>query len=170
MGSGFPNRPALGDYGSDIVNTHPVSDPTRELDARYWNLAKFQLAGMGVVTPRVKFTFTSANPAVLLERAEAWNPRALATGAYAPPTVVRNAGGDYTWSYPTQVPDEEGTLYPLSFADAMGWVRDTDDDPTGALFFVRCAVQQTDRNKIRVARLNSSAALAEAGTITVVAW
>lgn len=169
--SGYPVRPGLSDFGSTLENTYPVRDPSREVAAEIFNLTHFQVAGMGLLSPRAMIVFTpGATPVALVARAEAWNPDRRTTGTgYTDPTGVRNADGDYTWTWPASVPDKDGTLIPLAFEGALGWDDETDSDPTGTLKHVRAAVVIATPNKIRVARF-LAAALEQAGRVRLYVW
>lgn len=118
--SGFPNRPDLAAFGPDSVNTRAVRDPTRELSATTFNLMKFQLAGLGIVGMRAMLRFTTAQPPVILARAEAWNPRGLTAAPFASPVVTRLGLGLYNVVYTSPVTDEAGNSVALSFTHGIG--------------------------------------------------
>lgn len=120
--SGFPLRPARGNFGPQMVDTTPVRDPSRQIGAATFNLLFWQTAGLGLVSPRAVLELDAASPPVIRARAESWNPERLTTGAFADPDITRNDVGDFDVVYPTTVPDENGVLQPLSFAWAMGIV------------------------------------------------
>lgn len=120
--SGFPNRPGLASYGPDVVNTRPVRDPSRELSADTFNLMRFQTAGMGLVSARAFFSFTADNPAVQLDRAEAWNPDGNTASPFDDPNITRQNTGEYDVEYTTPVTDRNGDSVALSFAWGFGVV------------------------------------------------
>jgi hypothetical protein len=127
-GGGFPARPDLSSYGPTLQNAVPVRDPERELDAAVFNLLRHQAAGMGLLSPRVLLKLTVADPAVLIARAEAWNPRGLTTGQYAAPTVAYVSTGRITVEYPELIADELGEDQSVAFSWGFGWL--SADPPT----------------------------------------
>jgi hypothetical protein len=98
---GFPNRPDLASFGPDVVNTGITRDPTRQLSASTFNLIKYQLGGLGVVSMLAMLRFSGADPPVQLARAEAWNPKGLTSDPYG---------------------DQAGAMAVLSFAHGFGVV------------------------------------------------
>jgi hypothetical protein len=116
---GFPNRPALTTFGPDAVDTRAIRDPSRELGAATFNLMKFQLAGMGVLSPRAFLQFLADTDRTISARAEAWNPRGLTSSPFAAPTITRIDVGEYDVVYDSPVVDERGEDVALSFR--WGW-------------------------------------------------
>jgi hypothetical protein len=119
---GFPNRPDLASFGPDAVNTRAIRDPSRELSALTWNLAKFQLAGLGIVLPRAMLRFTAVASPQILARAEAWNPRGLTSAPFTDPTLTRVGQGNYDVTYASPVTDETGADVALSFSHGHGGI------------------------------------------------
>jgi hypothetical protein len=119
---GFPNRPDLATFGSDAVNTRAVRDPSRELSADYWNLLKYQVAGMGLLAWRAHVRFTANTNPTLLGRAEAWNPRGLTSAPFTNPVLTKLATGRYSVVYASPVTDEAGASVALSFAYGTGFL------------------------------------------------
>lgn len=122
MGVGFPNRPDLASFGSDAVNTGAVRDPSRALDAAYWNLMKYQVAGIGLVAWRAHLRFVANTGPTIIARSEAWNPRGLTSAPFADPVITRLATGRYSVVYTSPVVDERGANAALSFAYGTGFV------------------------------------------------
>jgi hypothetical protein len=117
---GFPNRPDLASFGPDVVNTGIVRDPTRELAAATFNLMRFQVAGLGVVSMLAMLRFTATDPPVQLARAEVWNPKGLTSDPYGDPQIDRVSVGFYVVSYPSPVVDQSGASAALSFTHGFG--------------------------------------------------
>jgi hypothetical protein len=127
-GGGFPSRPSLSNFGPTLENAVPVRDPSRELDAAVFNLLRQQVAGMGLLVPRVIAKLTVANPTLLLAHAEAWNPEGLTTGEFAAPTPAFVSTGRCTLTYSQQVPDELDEEQNIAFSWGFGWY--SADPPT----------------------------------------
>jgi hypothetical protein len=125
---GFPNRPALADFGQASKNYSAVVDPERDLDIAHWVLMKRQVAGIGLLSPLIAAKLTVSAASALLARAEAWNPEQLTTGVYADPAIGNVATGRASLTYPTQVPDENGDLVSIAFSWAYAFV--FQDPPT----------------------------------------
>jgi hypothetical protein len=120
---GFPNRPDLAALGPTLVDARPVLNPNQEATAAQFNLLRWQVAGIGLVSHRALLIFTANSGAQpILRRAEAWNPKGLSTGAHANPTITRNSTGNYDVLYPASVPDELGEMTSLAFAFGQGVV------------------------------------------------
>jgi hypothetical protein len=119
---GFPARPDLATFGPDAVNTRAVRDPSRELDAATWNLLRFQVAGLGVISPRAYLEFLATAAMTISARAEAWNPRGLTSAPFTPPTITRVGTGNYSVVYASPVTDQAGASVALSFTRGMGFV------------------------------------------------
>jgi len=126
--SGFPLRPSLGQFGPDMANLAPVRNPSTDLDAANWNLLKHQVAGLGLVVPRILVKVTVTNPMVLISRSEAWNPTGASTGDFADPTLAYVSTGRGTIQYPTPIPDQNGDNQTIAFSWAFGWY--SADPPT----------------------------------------
>jgi hypothetical protein len=123
MSGGFPTRPQLSDFGPIVLaDARPVRDPTIELAAQHWNRMKHQVAGMGILAPRVAAKVTVANPALLLSHGEAWNPQLKTSGNFAAPTPAYVSTGRATLTYLTPVEDETGANVAIAFAWAFGFL------------------------------------------------
>jgi len=123
--SGFPVRSSRSDFGPKPVNTRPVRDPERDLDASIGHLLFHQVAGASAAGARAWLaTDIVAGPDVAIAaRGESWNPDDIQTSPYTPPIVARSGVGVYTVDYQAEYPDENGDLQPLvigaRFADAI---------------------------------------------------
>ena len=108
--SGWPNRASRSSFGQQYEDSTPVRDPRKQIGAQQMNLDFWQVAGMGRVSPRAFLHFTGAASPVILNRGEAWNPDALSTGQYAPPTSssVGNAAANRN-DCVTSSPSSSGT-------------------------------------------------------------
>lgn len=120
---GFPSRPDLAALGPTVTNLHPVGNPEKEATAEQWNAVRWQVAGMGLVCYRAHLIFAAAaGSQPIRSRQEVWNPRALASGAHANPTITRIGTGQYDVVYPSPVPDDLDALVALSFRHGVGVV------------------------------------------------
>ena len=120
---GFPNRTDLASLGPVLVDSAPVVNPSKEATAGQFNLLRWQAAGLSLVSYRAWLIFTAdAGSQPILHRAEAWNPKGLATGPHVPPTITRIGTGVYDVLYPTQVPDQLDVLTSLAFVHGAGAV------------------------------------------------
>ena len=165
--SGWPLRPARSSFGQTYEDSTPVRDPRKQIAAATLNLDFWQVAGLGLVSPRAVLHFTGAASPILLARAEAWNPNQLSTGDYADPTVVVNGAGDYTWTYPTPVPDELGVYQAISFLWALAF---TVNDAPDTLKHAQAAIDTTNRNKVRVCSYSAAPALEHGNNLVVLLW
>jgi hypothetical protein len=118
----FPNRPDLAALGPDAVDVYPVRDPSRALSAARFNLMKFQLAGLGVVTPLAFLSFSADTSPAVISRAEAWNPSGLTASPFNDPSLTKQATGNYDVEYTTPVTDKDGNSVALSFSWGFGVV------------------------------------------------
>jgi hypothetical protein len=121
--SGLPTRPQLSDFGPiTLVDARPVRDPDKELGASSWNLMKHQVAGLGILSPRITAKLTIANPTLLLAHGEAWNPQLKTSGNFAAPTPLYISTGLASLTYLTPVPDEAGNNVGIAFSWGFGFV------------------------------------------------
>lgn len=126
---GFPTRPQLSDLGPiTLEDARPVRDPDKELAAAHWNLSKHQVAGMGMLAPRIIAKLTVANPTLLLSHLEAWNPQLKSSGNFAAPTPLFLSTGLASLTYLTPVPDERGNNVAIAFTWGFGFIHQ--DPPT----------------------------------------
>lgn len=164
--SGFPVRPALAQFGPALQNLAPVRNPTTELDAVNWNLMRHQVAGLGLMVPRILVKLTVDDPAVLLARAEAWNPQGATTGDYADPTVAYVSTGRATIEYATPIPDQNGEDQPIVFSWAFGWLS---ADPPTTVKLVQCEPIASTPALITVCVFDASNALENGNDVWVAA-
>lgn len=165
--SGLPSRPGRDDFGPDVENSAPVRDPRKQIDASIFNLLMWQVSGMGIVAPRTALVFVAQPSPTIVSRLEAWNPRQLTTGAYADPSLTRNATGDYTVEYPTPVPDEIGEDVAISFTWAHAFV--VNADPL-VLKHAQAAPVAGNTNRLRVGIFNSAGAAQDGNTVALFGW
>lgn len=105
--SGFPNRPTRTDYGPTREDERPVQNPKRELGATDMNLSFQQIAGMGLVVPRVAIGVDSQGTPVQANfyQGLAWDPQQTLPDI----VVTRNGVGDYTAVFQATYADETNT-------------------------------------------------------------
>lgn len=120
--TGFPDRPIRTDLGADLENYSPVVDVKHHLDADDLELRKFQLAGLGLVSPRVVISGkTSVSAPEVDFLTEAWNTEQQSSGAYAKPVIAKTSTGLFTVTWAATVPNEAGELRPLNLRWAIGF-------------------------------------------------
>lgn len=119
---GFPNRPDLASFGPDVVNTGITRDPTRQLSASTFNLIRFQVAGLGIVSMGAMLRFSALDPPVLLARAETWNPKGLSSDPFGDPEITRVGAGEFDIVYTSPVLDQGSAAAALSFSHGFGTV------------------------------------------------
>jgi hypothetical protein len=162
--SGFPNRPDLATFGPDAVNTRAVRNPSRELDAAKYNLLKFQVAGLGVLTPRAYLEFLCTAAVTISARAEVWNPRGLTSAPFTPPVITRVGTGNYSVVYASPVTDDLGASVALSFASGRGAVV----TPSAiVLQSVMVSPLSGVPNGVKVALFNAAGALADGSIVAI---
>lgn len=135
--SGFPNRPVRTLYGPTMVNTRPVRDRSREVDAATVNLERWQLAGAGLMVPRAVILLDGATASIVY-RAEAWNPDAVVDATHPDPTVTKLTTGTYAVEYEATYPDHDGTAVNTVFN------------------FMRCQPQEVSTKTAHQCRLTSN--------------
>lgn len=165
--SGWPLRPDRDSFGPTFRDTTAVRDPTRQQSAQQHNLGLWQIAGMGLVSPRAMLVFTASVAHPILARAEAWNPKRLTTGAHADPTISRTGAGNYLVEYPSPVPDEEGEDAVLSFGYALAFP--VNADPT-TLKHAQAAVETGNTKQVRVCVFSNANALEDDNDVAVLIW
>jgi hypothetical protein len=102
---GFPGRPSRDEFGPTYEDEFPVENPKRELGQAVINLNMWQLAGAGLVSPKVVITATVSGSAVTVtNQLLAWDPNQ--TGAAIP--IAYNSTGNYTPTFASTYPDEKG--------------------------------------------------------------
>lgn len=165
--SGFPTRPQLSDFGPIVLqDARPVRDPDIELAAAQWNLMKHQVAGMGLLSPRVVAQLTvDASPALAVNR-EAWNPRQLTSGNFAPPTPAAVATGRVTLTYLTPVEDQLGNEIPIAFAWGFGFAHAS---PPTTFRSVQVTPVTGQLNRLEICVFDAAGALQNGSTVWVFA-
>ncbi len=104
--SGFPARPPRSAFGPTYEETAPVRNPKTQLSAAVVNLFMWQLAGLGLTTPRGKIRATVAGAAVTnVEQKFSFDP----AGALVPVTIAYVGAGHYRLTLAATYPDESGT-------------------------------------------------------------
>lgn len=167
MSGGSPSRPDRSNYGPTMVNRGAVRDPERDLDADVWNLLAWQLAGAGLVLPRVMLHFTLSGAPAIIRRAETWNPARATTGVYADPSFTVNGTGDITITWPSSVPDDAGNTVNIAFAFAQAFVVNSDPSVKKS---AQAAVVNATPYKLRVCAFNASNALENGNDVAVFGW
>jgi len=163
----FPARPSRSDFGPDVVDTQPVIDPTREISAARFQLMFHQLAGCGLLVPRVAYHFTADNPPALIQRVEAWNPKSLVAAPFDDPNLVRNGVGSYTIEYQPAITDLDGNAVAIAFQWAMAFT--AAEDPT-TLKHALAGVSVADPSHLNVGIYDAAGALEDGNDVVVVAW
>lgn len=166
--SGFPTRPDRGAFGPTLIDRSPVRDTEGQVGASRFNLDAHQVAGLGLVSPRVmlRLTIDGTTP-VLISRAEVWNPKGLSTGDQVPPTLAGISTGRCTVSYPTTIADEEGDPIGIGFAWGCGI---HGDDPPTVLQHIRVAPIAATPSIVTVTAFNAAGALEDGVDATVFLW
>lgn len=166
--SGFPTRPDRAAFGPTLLDASPVRDPTRQLGAGRLNLDAHQVAGLGLVSPRVmiRLTIDGTTP-VLISRAEVWNPEGLTSGDQVDPVLVGISTGRCTISYPTQISDELGEPVGIGFVWGMGL---HGDDPPTVLKHIRVAPIVATPSIVTVTAFDAAGALEDGVDATVFLW
>lgn len=162
--SGFPTRPPRSSFGPDPVNTKPVRDRARELDADIGKLVFHQVAGSGLVGPVAILRFLADTARTIHQRQEAWNPSQESTGAYADPTITRISTGIYTVEYPTPIPDQNGVDVATDLRFALASVVTADDDD------MRARAWRVSATTLRVTVRNGAASLVDGEDVALLIW
>jgi hypothetical protein len=104
--AGFPIRPERDGFGPPLEDERPVENPRKEIGAGAFNLAWWQLAGIGRTVERV--TLLGRWDGALMQndyQAFAWDPEGL-----LPPIIPTRSGvGVYKVTFAANYPDETGT-------------------------------------------------------------
>jgi hypothetical protein len=124
---GYPTIPTRDAFGPTRIDDGIPPDDPRYVDASTFNLAFWQLAGLGVCSPRayVRLSFASG-VATLEEHGEAWAPN----GDGVAPTLTKTGTGAWTVEYAASYTDEQGTSAALAFRFAMPVRNSPNDDDT----------------------------------------
>lgn len=165
--SGFPTRPALGDFGPiTLINSGPVRNPDTDVDAAHWNLLKHQVAGLGLTAPRIIAKLTVANPALLLVHAEAWNPQSKTSAPFTAPVPLFISTGRMTLTYTTPVTDEAGNDVAIAFTWAHAFQH---LDPPTTLKHFRATPIASTPNSITITSWSAVSALESGNTCWLLA-
>lgn len=167
MSGGSPLRPDRNSFGAVMLDRGAVRDPQRDLSAQYWNLAVWQLAGLGLLAPRVGLQFTLSGTPAIISRAESWNPMRSTTGSYADPSFTVNGVGDVTVAWPTAVPDDQGNIANIAFAYAQAFVVNTDPSVVKK---AQAAPILAHPYQIRVCAFNAANTLEDGNAVVVFGW
>lgn len=167
MSGGSPSRPDRNSFGQVMVNRGAVRDPQRDLDASIWNLMAWQLAGIGLLAPRVMLHFTLSGTPAIIRRAESWNPSRATTGAYADPAFTVNGTGDITVAWPSAVQDDEGNSVNVAFTFAQAFVVNSDPSVKKS---AQAAVVNATPYKLRVCAFNAANALEDGNDVALFGW
>ena len=104
--AGFPNRPDRSEFGPTYEDERPVENPKRELGQSVVNLNMWQVAGVGLTSPKVVISATVSGSAVTVtNQMLAWDP----SQALGNITITYDATGDYTFAFSSTYPDEDGS-------------------------------------------------------------
>lgn len=132
--SGFPNRPSRTAFGPEKRNERRVQNPETELDSAEMNLDFWQVAGMGLVAPRVVIIALASGgslPTPYSYQGIAWDPKGL-LGAI--PSVY-NGVGDYEFNFAATYPDQRGVAIATSLKGGKVSAQ-TDQDIRGVVKIV----------------------------------
>lgn len=115
--TGFPVRPSRTTFGPTLVNGGRVRDPTKNVGDDAFNLLFWQIAGMGVVSPRMLLKAvvdpSGAGSVVTSAQKMAWD----SNGAVPATTWTYDSLGQYTWTLSAgSYPDKDGASV------ALGWL------------------------------------------------
>jgi len=113
---GFPNRISRASLGPSLVDTWPVTDETKAIPSKSFNLAWWQLAGSGLTAARglLQVVMNGTQPETVFQ-ALAWDP----DGTLPNLLWVRDSAGVYSYSFPqTDYPDESGSPVTLALLGA----------------------------------------------------
>lgn len=154
--TGFPARPSRSGFGPNLVNARPVTQPDKELDAGIVDLAWWQAAGAGRVTPLVVLIYNGTTQA-RVHQALAWD----ASNKLPPIPAVKDGTGQYTFTFASGYLNEKGVS--TSFV------------PRAAVAFVQGAAAQVQANctvngqAVSVEVANQSNTLVDA-TLILMVW
>jgi hypothetical protein len=165
--SGLPLRPDRDSFGPTYLDSTAVRDPQKNLSAGVFNLLTWQVAGIGLLSPRVLLWFTANTSPDVIGRAEAWNPHRLTTGVYADPTLTKSGTGDYLVEYPTPIPDADDVDQAIAFSYAMAVV--VNSDPS-VLKSARAAPVLANPYRVRVCVFNAAGSLQDGNDVLLLAW
>ncbi len=113
--SGFPTRPSLLTFGKEKLKNHGASlNPEKEVSAEQVNLLKWQVAGLGIVSPLANALVLDTG--ALSSAGAVWNPKGL-PGLH--PTVQKTGTGVYVVTWAAEYEDETDTMRTVSIA----WAR-----------------------------------------------
>lgn len=103
--AGFPGRPDRNEFGPTYEDERPVENPKRELGQAVVNLNMWQVAGMGLVSPKVVISTTVAGSAVtVVNQMLAWDPNQDLANI----SVSYDGVGNYSFAFQSSYPNEDG--------------------------------------------------------------
>jgi hypothetical protein len=116
--SGFPRRATtINALGPELENTGPIRNPKRHVSAGILNLMRWQVAGSGLVVPRVviQVSLTDVDTTPVIETAQqllSWD----SPGDLDPVTWVYDDPGKYSWTFPSgSYEDQNGDAVTLDW-------------------------------------------------------
>lgn len=110
--AGFPTRPSLTSFGPVRRDRSPVRSPVLDVGMAFFNLVRWNLAGLGMSAPRAWLQATYASSAITVTaQGNAWGGAA--------PTPLRTGAGVYTFTYPETVADADGQAVTPNLLAAM---------------------------------------------------
>lgn len=114
--AGFPTRANRSAFGPTRQDYKPVTDPVRQNSAADFNLAYWQLAGLGRVTPRAVLRCTVAGGVVTTaEQMLAWD----ANAGISPIAWTYAGAGFYRFAFASTYHDEMGSDVNLVLSAGM---------------------------------------------------
>lgn len=140
----LPDIDSLDTLGGIKVNSHPVEDPTTDLDADQDNIARADVAGMTHTAFRAFVRFTAATTTGALIRVAhdaTWGNSSLVA-----PTLARSSTGTFTITYATTQTDELNESHTLNLRAAIANARE-------ATHLVYCAPTSANVVTVRVTDL-----------------
>lgn len=170
--TGWPLRTVRADFGPKMKDERPLVDPNQELNAEQVNLAWWQLAGLGVVSPQAVFFYDPNNDesgtprirwgaftwhqSILFNVVDAGFPSFLA--------ITHHAVGDISFTFTSTVTGRDGDPHALTLFGAFA-------QPCGTSSFTptnyRAEVTRTS-NAVRVRTRTSAGSLVLSPVVVVV--
>lgn len=154
---GFPDRPARIGFGPEMQNKYPPVIPETDLSADQMNLTFWQVAGAGRTLPLAVLLFDGATPSILFQMLAMDPKQELGDLAF-----VKNAVGDYTFTFAGTYKDERGADRPFVPQAAMTMLQGS---PVGSQSNVYEVTGQTVQVRVR-----DIANVLEDGTFILAVW